>query len=123
MVERLEDMPEGTIGFRATGKLTREDYSEAMIPAIREAAAAGEMRSVFVIGPEFDGLEPGALVEDIKSGFDLTVAHHSAWKRTAIVSDVEWIRNGVRLFGWMTPGELKLFSLDQLDEAKSWAAA
>ena len=26
MIEPLEDMPEGTIGFRATGRVTREEY-------------------------------------------------------------------------------------------------
>lgn len=26
MVERIEEMPPGTVGFRASGKLTRDDY-------------------------------------------------------------------------------------------------
>ncbi len=30
MVERIEDMPQGTVGFRATGHVTREDYREVM---------------------------------------------------------------------------------------------
>jgi hypothetical protein len=29
----------------------------------------------------------------------------------------------VRLFGWMTPGELRHFPLDERDAAIAWAAA
>jgi hypothetical protein len=32
MIERIEDMPAGTIGLRASGKLTREDYQELSSP-------------------------------------------------------------------------------------------
>ena len=30
MVERIDDMPAGTIGLRASGKLTRDDYREVL---------------------------------------------------------------------------------------------
>jgi hypothetical protein len=40
----------------------------------------------------------------------------------ALVTDVEWVRHLTALFGWMSPGELKLFGLDQLDEATAWVA-
>jgi hypothetical protein len=33
MVERITDMPTETIGFRASGKLTAEDYREVLVPA------------------------------------------------------------------------------------------
>ena len=62
------------------------------------------------------------LVEDVKAGFELGVGHHASFKRLAMVSDLEWIRNSIRLLGWMSPGELKLFDLDQLPEAIAWAA-
>ena len=39
MIERITDMPAGTIGFRTTGKLSREDYERALEPAMREAEA------------------------------------------------------------------------------------
>jgi hypothetical protein len=42
MVERVENMPAGTIGFRASGKLSREDYREVMEPDLREAAESGD---------------------------------------------------------------------------------
>src|ERR1700748_172461 len=102
----LDGMPDGGLGFRATGKLTAEDYSEGMMPALREAAETGEMRIVYVLGDDFRGLASGAMVQDVRAGFELTVGHHSAWKRLALVTDLDWIRNSVHLLGWLAPGEL-----------------
>lgn len=122
MIEPLEDMPEGTIGFRATGRLTREEYREVLLPAMSAAAEAGEVRMVFAAGPGFEEFEPGALVEDTKAGIRLGIGHPHAWKRTALVTDVEWIVKAVHLFGWLTPGELMVRDLDGLEEAKAWLA-
>jgi hypothetical protein len=122
VIEMLDGMPAGVLGFRATGKLSAEDYTDAMMPALREAAESGEMRIVYVLGEDFHGLEAGAMVEDVKAGFELGVGHHASFKRLAMVSDLEWIQNSIRLLGLMSPGELKLFDLDQLPEAIAWAA-
>ena len=46
----------------------------------------------------------------------------SAWKRTAIVTDVDWIAHASGMFPWLTPGELMVGDLDSLDEAKAWVA-
>jgi SpoIIAA-like len=123
MIEWIEDMPEGTLGFRAVGKLTREDYTEEMIPRLRQAIEAGDMRVVCVLGPDFHGLDASAMVEDVKSGFELAVGHRSEWKRMAVVTDLDWIRNAVQLLGWIAPGELRLFPFDELDQARAWVAA
>jgi hypothetical protein len=42
---------------------------------------------------------------------------------SAIVKDVEWVGKAFKLFAWMTPGEVRVFGLDQMEEAKSWVAA
>lgn len=122
MVQRIENMPAGTIGFDASGKLTQSDYREVLEPTLREAAEAGEIRMLFRL-TDFDGLEPAAWFDDFKTGLGLGLGHHSAWKRSAIVTDVEWVGKAFKLFAWMTPGEVEVFGLDQLDEAKSWVAA
>jgi hypothetical protein len=38
----------------------------------------------------------------------------------ALVTDVDWMRKAVAVFGWVAPGELKLFDLDDLDDAMEW---
>jgi hypothetical protein len=122
MVKRIDDMPAGTIGFRASGKLSPEDYRDVLVPALREAVDAGEVRMLFVLS-DFEELEPRAWLEDAKTGFELGFFKHSAWKRSAIVSDAEWVKKAFRMFAWMTPGEVKVYGLDEEDEARSWVAA
>jgi hypothetical protein len=124
MVDRLADMPPGTIGFRASGELTREDYVETLLPPLQEAVERDEsVRLLFQLGPDLEKFSPGALLADTKTGLTLGIGHLSAWKRTALVTDVDWVRRTVELLGWMTPGELRLFSHGELDEAKAWVAA
>jgi SpoIIAA-like len=122
MIEWLDDMPDGTIGFRAVGKLTREDYTDEMIPRLRTALATGDMRVVCALGPDFHGLEPSAMLEDVKSGWELAVGQRASWKRMALVTDLDWIRNAVHVLGWLAPGELRLFGYGDLQAAKAWVA-
>ena len=122
MIERIHDMPAGTIGFRAAGKFTHEDYRKVLEPALREAVESGEIRMLFAL-TAFEGLEPAAWFDDIKTGLGLGIGHHSAWKRSAIVTDVDWVGKAYQLFAWMTPGEVKVYGLEQLEDAKSWVAA
>ena len=122
MIEPLDDMPPGTIGFRATGHVTRDEYRDVLLPAMRAAAEAGEVRLLFAVGPGFEEFEPGALLEDTKTGLTLGLGHLSAWRRTAIVTDVEWIAKASHMFAWMAPGELLVRDLDGLGEAKRWVA-
>jgi hypothetical protein len=122
MIERIDDMPPGTIGFRANGKLTREDYRNVLEPVLREAAESGEIRMLFTL-TDFEGLEPTAWSDDIKTGLGLGIGHHSAWKRSAIATDVDWVAKAYQLFAWATPGEVKVYRLDQIEDAKTWVAA
>ena len=118
MIKELSDMPSGVIGFEASGKMRAEDYRDVVLPALERAAAAGEVRFVIVM-PDFDGMSGGALWQDLKVG----VEHFRAWKRIALVTDIEWMKHMTSLFGWMTPGEVKTFPLAQRDAAVEWAAS
>jgi hypothetical protein len=121
MIERIEEMPAGTIGLRASGKLTREDYQEVLEPALKEGVEAGELRLLFVM-PDFDGLEAGAMIDDVETGLRAWVRDHKAWKRFAFVTDVEWLAKTMRAFAWLAPGEVRIFSLGELDVAREWVA-
>jgi hypothetical protein len=123
VIEPLEDMPNGTIGFRATGRVTREEYRDVLLPPMRDAAERGDVRMVFAIGPGFEKFELGALAQDTKSGITLGLGHPHAWKRTAVVTDVDWIAKALHMFSWLMPGEVRLYELDGLEDAKKWVAA
>jgi hypothetical protein len=115
-------MPAGTIGLRASGKLSRDDYREVLEPALSEGVDSGELRLLFML-TDFEGLAAGAIPEDIKTGLSAWFGHHSAWKRFALVTDVEWVAKAMHMFTWLTPGEVMIYELDRLDEAKAWVAA
>jgi hypothetical protein len=121
MVERIEEMPAGTIGFKVVSDLTGDDYRDQIEPALAAAAEAGEVRLLFEIDSGF-GMDAGAVIEDAKTGLKLAIGHMKAWKRTAIVTEVEWIRKSIKAFGFMAPGELRVFGLAELGEAKVWVA-
>jgi hypothetical protein len=121
MVERIEEMPAGTIGFKVVSELTGDDYRERIEPALAEAAEAGEVRLLFEIDAGF-GMDASAVIEDAKTGLKLGIGHMKSWKRTAIVTDVEWIGKSVRAFGFMAPGEVKVFPPAELGAAKVWVA-
>jgi hypothetical protein len=121
MVEKIEDMPAGTIGFKASGEVTAEDYRGVLEPALREAVEGGEVRMLYVVDTDFK-MDAGAFKEDAKTGLEIGLRHHSAWKRTALVTDVEWVKSAIRLFAWMAPGEVKVWGTDGLEEAREWVA-
>jgi hypothetical protein len=45
------------------------------------------------------------------------------WKRCAVVTNKDWVRHGVAMFGWMIPGAVGVFDVGQLDDAVTWAAS
>ena len=123
MIERLTDMPPGTIGFRAADEIERDDYDEVLVPELRRALeAGGGLRTLYLI-EDLDEIEPGALWADTRLGFDLGVRHHEAWMRSAIVTDIHWMARATKLFAWMIPGEARVFPRDELEQAKTWVAS
>lgn len=121
MIERLDDMPPGTLGFRASGRIEREDYVDVLVPELHGAIEAGRLRTLYLI-EGLEEMEPSALWADAKLGYDLGVTHRDAWERSAIVSDVDWIVRATRLFLWMVPGEARVFPTAELEAAKRWVA-
>jgi hypothetical protein len=115
MISQLEGLPAGVIGFEATGKIAAEDYRDVVLPALKQAAQSGDVRFLIVMR-KFDGISGGAIWQDLKMGIE----HLHAWKRIALVIDVDWISHLTDLFGWMTPGETKTFALEQREQAIHW---
>lgn len=119
MLEPLKDLPTGVIGFEAVGEIHTADYTDVLRPALDRAASSGGIRLVYVLGDRFEGYSAGAGWQDSKLEF----MHHKAWRRAALVSDVEWIRHVISLLGWMVPGDFRHFPLAERDAAVTWVAA
>jgi hypothetical protein len=119
MIRMLDQMPDGVIGVEVTGKLSAEDYTSVLEPALAAATEGGhKIRIVLFFTGKFDGMEPGAMWQDMRTG----VREWSAWERIALVTDHAWMREGLRLFAWAVPGEVKAFPESERDAAVAWAA-
>jgi hypothetical protein len=120
MIRKIDGMPDDIIAVEAAGKVSAEDYESMMIPAV-EAATQGDnkARMLLVFGAEFEGYEAEAGLDDARMGLH----HWGDFERIAFVSDHGAQRTAVKGFGFLMPGLVKVFSLSELDEAKSWVVS
>jgi hypothetical protein len=122
MVEVLENLPAGVLGFRGSGKITRDEYRAMMSPIYEALERGGPVNLLFVVGDDFSGLDAGALWEDLKAGGSVGLKHRSAWRRMAVVTDKDWIRHATAAAGWLAPGELRIFAPAEQAQATAWLA-
>lgn len=123
MIEPFEGLPDGVLAFHMHGRIEKADYTDVLLPAIhREVAAKRPLRILIRFGPDLEGFEPSALWEDAKAGVSAEVRDRAAWKRLALVTEIDWVRRAASLFGWMAPGELKVFGEAEEAEASAWVA-
>lgn len=118
MIEQLSGFPPKVLAFACSGKVTREDYERVLTPAVEAALKeqSGRVRLYYQVNDDFDGIEPGAMWEDFKVGME----HLTRWERIAIVTDVKWIADLVRMFGFLMPGGAKSFPLAEAEAARAW---
>lgn len=117
MIEQLDDFPAGVVAFACKGQVTKEDYETVLIPRIEAALQSRDkLRLYYQIGPEVTGIDPGAMWEDFKLG----VGNFSRWERVAVVTDIDWIRTTMKVFGFLIPGEVRAFPISETDQACDW---
>lgn len=124
MIEPLDDIPAGTIGFRVTGELTDADYQRVLAPALKEAASTGEVRLLLVGGEGFDLGSLKSRFEAARNDRELDLGHSKDWRRVAVVADANFLIR--RLFPGLAkviPVEVKLFDPKDEAEARSWVSA
>jgi SpoIIAA-like len=120
VVEIIGNMPVGALGFRISGRLRREEYFRILDP-VRELLERGDKVSFLIVTePDFHGIDLGALWEDVKALGSVGLKHRSSWDRLAVVTDKDWMRHAISAFGWLSPGELRVFAPDELEHAKAW---
>ncbi|MBW0273030.1 hypothetical protein ATM97_23385 [Nocardia sp. MH4] len=117
-LEPIPHLPAATIGLRATGTVTAEDYTTVLDPAI-DAALQHEqpINLVYVLGPDFDRYSLDAMWQDLK----LVRVPRSAWGRIALVTDHKALGEAVHLFGFLIPAEVRVFPVTAEPDAIAWA--
>lgn len=117
MIRVIEGLPDSVVAVSGVGEVSSDDYVSTLDPAIDAALEKyDKIRLLYVLGDDFDRYSGGAMWQDTKVG----LSHWTSFEKIAVVTDEDWIENGVKAFGWMIPGEVKTFDDDDLDEAKAW---
>jgi hypothetical protein len=120
MIELLKDFPDNVIAVSCDGQVTKEDYDGIFIPAILEALKRHDkIRLLYKTSANFTGYDPGAIWEDMKIG----VEHPTRWERVAVVTEVEWIVQMMRIFSFLIPCPTKVFQSSQSTQARAWITA
>lgn len=120
MLQTLSGLPDGVVGIEAVGEVEADDYERVLVPAVEAALAEHRtVRLLCVLGDRFDGYSTGAMWADTKLGFE----HLRRWERMAVVTDKEWIGHAVKAFGWLMPGEVRVFPTAERAEAEAWIIA
>ena len=118
MMKQLHDFPGDVVAVVGAGHVTRADYDTVLIPAVERALKAHDrVRLYYEISQDF-AMTPGAIWEDFKVGMERL----TRWERIAVVTDVDWIKQTVRLFSFLIPGMVKTFATSEAREARAWIA-
>ena len=120
MIEPLAGFPDNVVAVVGKGRVTKADYDTVLVPAVVEALGRHrKVRLYYEIAGDFSGIDAEAMWEDFKIGME----HLLRWERVAVVSDVGWIRQAVRLWRFLMPAPLRDFSTSEAAQARKWIVA
>jgi SpoIIAA-like len=123
VIEKVADLPPGVLGFRASGKITSDEYRRMMEPIYAALERGEKLNIYFELAGDCHGLDLGALWQDVQAAGSVGLKHRSSWERMALVTDKDLVRHGASAFGWLAPGELRLFEPSERKEARAWLDA
>jgi hypothetical protein len=118
VITLLDDLPDDVVGVEVSGDITKEDYTQTLLPALeRQRETQGKVRLLYVLPDDHD-FTAGALWQDEKL-FD---SHPLSFAKIAIATDADGIRGVIKAFGWMIPGDVKLFHIEEIEQARAWVS-
>ena len=117
MLRVMDEVTGKNLGVTAIGKVTADDYESVLIPAVQERLREhGKIGLLCQLGTHFDGFTLGAAWDDTKFG----LTHLHDFTKFALVSDVHWVRSGVRIVAPLLRYPVRVFSNDELRKAIDW---
>jgi hypothetical protein len=118
MLTEIMGMPDGAIGFAATGVVTTDERRRVLEPQIDSAREGGKIRLLYMTGPDFAGYVEGALFDEAVFG----TRHFTDFKKIAFVSDAGPYNRAVQALDGLMPAALKVFRTGDINAAKEWLA-
>ena len=115
MIEVINGLPDNVLGIIVTGKMTKRDCSEVLLPALERAREwHHKLRLYYEIRSRF----PGAAWDDMQLG----ICQGTIWERIAIVTDVAWIKHTVQVLRLLIPGDIRVFAATETPDGLAWIA-
>jgi len=112
-----DDTSNDIISFELSGVVTGDDYENILIPAIKEKLKTNsKLKVLYHVTEDFDSYEMKAIFDDAIAGMEF----FSNWEKIAVVSDVKWIIDGVKIFSFMVPGMVRTYANADIKNAKEW---
>ncbi len=117
MITFLDGFSDNVLAFSATGRVTGEDYSKTLIPALEDKLSRhSRIRLLYELGPEFTRFTATAFWDDAKLG----IHHLHDFERIAIVTDIGWIQQMVEALGPLNGCKLRVFAYEERNKACAW---
>ncbi len=116
MIEVQPTTTAGQMEIRISGHLAQDDYDKVITPALEKAFSQDEHVRILVVAADLSGVDMGAVWSDTKMG----LAHWHGFDRIAVATDTTWMRVGTRALAPIMPCPVRVFALDELDDARRW---
>jgi stage II sporulation SpoAA-like protein len=116
MLELIEGLPGNIVGITVSGRLTRQDCDDVLIPAIAKSLRRHDKIRLYY---ELKSRFPGAAWDEL----DLGLEQATRCERCAIVTDIGWVRLTIKALRFLIPGEIRVFATDEADEGRAWITA
>ena len=119
MIEIITGLPAHVGAFRATGKVTKDDYKKILMPEVDSIAKKFHKISfLLLLQTDVSNYSIGAWIDDLFVG----IKHITHWHKVAIVSNQGAVKKITDFFGHLVPGEYKGFKIADLEAAKKWVS-
>ncbi len=112
MIQIIDGLPDNVVGIVAKGRVTSEDCSRILKPAMENSLKQDKVRLYYEIGSRV----PGAGWDDLRLGVDCV----PQWERVAVVTDVGWVRHTVNALRFLISSDVRVFTSFQAPEGRAW---
>lgn len=115
MITQIQNLPSNMVGFRATGTVTEEDFTNTVMPQVE---GKDNLNYLLVLDTSLKNFSAGAWWKDMLMG----LKNLTKWNRVAIIAEGAAIKTFNDVFSVLAPGEYKTYSHTEMQQAIDWVS-
>ena len=117
MIEIIQGLPADVAAFKATGKVTTDDYNTTINPFVKKIyQQSGKIKYMLVLNTSLTNYTIGAWIKDGLLG----LKYFTSWSKIAIVTKEKGIVDFTNFFGKLLPALTRGFLMEDIDAARLW---